>query len=32
MQFGSQNKTKKESMEEIFYTLSISAYQNNDNI
>jgi len=32
MSFGSQNKTKKETLEEIFYSLALSAYYNNDNI
>ena len=32
MSFGSQNKTKKETLEEVFYSLALSAYYNNDNI
>lgn len=32
MQFWTQDKTKKETLEEVFYSLSLSAYYNNDNI
>lgn len=32
MQFWSQEKTKKELLEEVFYSLAMSAYLNNDNI
>jgi len=32
MRFWSHNKTKKELLEEVFYSLAISAYHNNDNI
>ena len=32
MKFWSHNKTKKELLEEVFYSLSLSAYNNNDNI
>ncbi len=32
MQFGSQEKTKKEILEEIFFSLAMSAYLNNDSI
>jgi len=32
MHFWSSNKTKKQNLEEIFYWLAISAYNNNDNI
>jgi len=32
MEFWSQNITKKELMEEVFYSLAMSAYLNNDNI
>ena len=32
MTFWSQEKTKKETLKEVFYSLAISAYTNNDNI
>lgn len=32
MNFWSSNKTKKQNLEEIFYWLALSAYNNNDNI
>ena len=32
MQFGSQNKTKLETLTETFYTLALSAYYNNDSV
>ncbi len=32
MSFGSENKTKLETLTETFYTLALSAYYNNDNI
>ncbi|MCD5385381.1 DUF58 domain-containing protein [Candidatus Gracilibacteria bacterium] len=32
MNFGSKDKTKKDTLEEVFYSLSLSAYYNNDNI
>lgn len=32
MEFWSHNKTKKETLEEVFYSLSLSAYFNNDSI
>lgn len=32
MKFWSKDKTKKETLEEVFYSLSLSAYFNNDNI
>jgi uncharacterized protein (DUF58 family) len=32
MQFGSQNKTKLETLTETFYALALSAYYNNDSV
>ena len=32
MNFGSEDKTKKETLIETFYTLALSAYYNNDNV
>jgi uncharacterized protein (DUF58 family) len=32
MSFGTKTETKKDLLEEIFYSLSFSAFQNNDNI
>lgn len=32
MNFWSKDKTKKDTLEEVFYSLSLSAYYNNDNI
>ena len=32
MQFWSRNKTKKETLEEVFYSIAVSANMNNDNV
>jgi hypothetical protein len=32
MNFGSEEKTKKETLIETFYALALSAYYNNDNV
>jgi hypothetical protein len=32
MNFGSEDKTKLETLTEAFYTLALSAYYNNDNV